>query len=121
MSVTNIGYRNFEDGDECGFVAPKAAHASSTPTSAEIDSPRLDRILMALKRPMLEERIILLDRGQRWMEWRLDELLEQPLTPEVIRVLQEMRRVQARNVERYEALIAEMVPEHSSSVRTTAA
>jgi hypothetical protein len=32
-----------------------------------------------------------------------------------------MRRGQARNVERYEALIAEMGPEHSSCVRTTAA
>jgi hypothetical protein len=135
------GYKNYEDDDECGFVGPKPADAPSRPlhdiidivneywhatmdprqTLAEVDSrPYFDRILMTLKVSTLAERITLLDRGQRWVARRLDELLEQPLTREAIGILEEMRRVQARNVERYEALIVELVPEHSPSVRKAA-
>ena len=100
------GYKNFEDGDECGFVSPKPAEEASSPVHDITQTPSENRHATIDSRQTWEERLILLNRGQRWVIRRLDELLEQPLTRDAIGVLQEMRRVQARNVERCDALIA---------------
>src|SRR5438132_1105506 len=102
------GYKNFEDGDECGFVSPKPAEEPSSPVHDIIQTPGENRHATIDSRQTWEERLILLNRGQRWVIRRLDELLEQPLTRDAIGVLQEMRRVQARNVERCDALIASL-------------
>jgi hypothetical protein len=106
------GYKNFEDGDECGFVSPKPTEEPSSPVHDIIQTASEDRHATMDSRQTLEERLILLNRGQRWVITRLDELLKQPLTRDAIGVLQEMRRAQASNVERCDALIA------SSSVNT---
>lgn len=113
MSYTAFtnGYKNFEDCDECGFVGPKPTEEPSGPVHDIIQTARDDRHAMDF-RQTLADRLILLNRGQRWVIRRLDELLKQPLTRDAIGVLQEMRRVQASNVERCDALIA------SSSVNT---
>jgi len=105
------GYKNFEDGDECGFVGPKPTEEPAGAVHDIIQTARDDRHAMDF-RQTLADRLILLNRGQRWVIRRLDELLKQPLTRDAIGVLQEMRRVQASNVERCDALIA------SSSVNT---
>lgn len=88
------GYKNFEDGDECGFVGPRPPDKPSDP---------------------LHDAIQIVDR-QRWLIGRLDELLEEPLTGRVIQALRKMRLAQIRNAERCEALIQELAHEHSSSV-----
>ena len=102
------GYKNFEDGDECGFVSPKPAEEPSSPVDDIIQTPSENRHATIDSRQMWEERLILLNRGQRWVIRRLGELLKQPLTRDAIGVLQEMRRVQASNVERCDALIASL-------------
>jgi len=105
------GYKNYEDCDESGFVGPRPTEELSKAIHDIIQTASDDRHAMDF-RQTLAERLILLNRGQRWVIRRLDELLKQPLTRDAIGVLQEMRRVQASNIERCDALIA------SSSVNT---
>jgi len=85
------GYKNFEDCDECGFVGSKPPEQPPTnPLHAAID----------------------IADGQRWLVRRLNELLEEPLTWRVRTNLRSIRLAQAKNVERCEALIAELTREH---------
>jgi len=85
------GYKNFEDCDECGFVGSKPPEPSAmNPLHAAID---------------------IVD-GQLSLVRRLDELLEEPLTWRVRTNLRSIRLAQAKNVERCEALIAELTREH---------
>jgi hypothetical protein len=95
------GYQNFEDCDECGFVSPKPA--DSTPIVCD------RRHTARGPRRTLVERITLLNRRQRWLVKRLDAILEEPLARQATVLLREMRRAQASNVERGEALLATLV------------
>jgi|SRR5690348_8728643 hypothetical protein len=94
------GYKNFEDCDESGFVSPRTT-----------DSPSASDHQHAARAPRrtLAERLTLLNRRQRWLVRRLDALLEEPLTREATVVLREMRRAQASNLERGEALLAKLI------------
>jgi len=85
------GYKNFEDCDECGFVSSKLLEPSPVnPLHAAIG----------------------IADGQRSLVRRLNELLEEPLTWRVRANLRSIRLAQAKNVERCEALIAELTREH---------
>ena len=85
------GYQNFEDYDECGFVSSKPSEPRPmSPLHAAID----------------------IVGGQRSLVRRLNELLEEPLTWRVRTKLRSIRLAQAKNVERCEALIAELTREH---------
>ena len=89
------GAPNFEDCDECGFVARKppdqpATNPLTNPLHAAID----------------------IADGQRSLGRRLDELLEEPLAWRVSKALRSIRLAQAKNVERCETLIAELTREH---------
>lgn len=111
MTETRLveGYQNFEDCDEREFVGPN-------PTGEAVGSAHDITHIVTDSRDAtpLEERVILLSRGQRWVIRQLDELLRQGLTRERIGVFQEMRLAQARDVKRCEALIAELAREHHS-------
>jgi len=93
MSATGQveGYKNFEDCDECDVVDAKPPALSPVnPLHAAID---------------------IVD-GQRSLVRRLNNLLEEPLTWRVRTNLRSIRLAQAKNVERCEALIAELTREH---------
>ena len=85
------GYRNFEDCDECGLVRPKPP-----------DQPRVNPMQAAID----------IVEGQRSLIRRLNELLEEPLTWRIRTNLLSIRLAQVKNVERCEALIAELTREH---------
>jgi hypothetical protein len=78
----NNGYKNFEDCDECGFVGPKPTEEPSAPVHDIIQTASDDRHAMDFRQTLAER--LILNRGQRWVIRRLDELLEQPLTRDAI-------------------------------------
>src|SRR5438067_11878959 len=96
------GYKNFEDCDECGFVARKppdqpATNPLTNPLHAAID----------------------IADGQRSLGRRLDELLEEPLAWRVSQALRSIRLAQAKNVEACEALNADADREPSGHLAAT--